>query len=193
MLRLSVRGVRVQISLLFPAAVVWLCSRDQSGTAALCLYASLWHELGHLLALYLFHLRPTCLTFGAFGLRLSIPETLSCRQHRVLALAGPAFNLVAVTLLWAFFRSRAAAPHLLLAAFNLLPVQPLDGGQALYFALWPRFGDRIAGTVLAVTSAAVVIPLTAAAVWVLWRSGYNGSLLLVCGYLVLLLTLKKRG
>lgn len=193
MLNVRVRGVRVRISLLFPAAVVWLCARDQSGAAVLCVYASLWHEIGHLLALHLFHLRPQDLTFGLFGMRLSVPSTLTCRQHRQLALAGPFFNFLAATFLLLAKQPHAAALHLMLGGFNLLPVQPLDGGQALYFALLPRFGDRVAARVLANTSAATVLPLTAAAVWVLWRSGYNGSLLLVCGYLVLLLTLKKRG
>ena len=193
MLTVTVRGVRVQISLLFPAAVVWLCFRDQSGAAALCLYASLWHETGHLLALWRFHLRPQSLTFGRFGLRLSVPEALTNRQHRRLALAGPLFNLLAATLLFCLKQPHAAALHLVLGGFNLLPVQPLDGGQALYYALLPRFGDRVAARTLAITSAAVVLPLTASAVWMLWQSGYNASLLLVCGYLILLLILKKRG
>ena len=126
-------------------------------------------------------------------MRLSVPGTLTCRQHRMLALAGPAVNAAAAILLLALGRTQAAAFHLILGAFNLLPVQPLDGGQALYFALAPRWGDALAVRVLSITSAATVIPLTAAAVWVLWRSGYNASLLLVCGYLILLLTLKKKG
>ncbi|MBR3290476.1 MAG: hypothetical protein IKI63_06875 [Clostridia bacterium] len=192
MLTFTVRGVRVQISLLFPAAVVWLCAGDRSGAAARCLFASLWHESGHLLALACFHLRPRALTFGAFGMRLSVPCALSSRQRRRLALAGPLFNFAAATLLLAVGERETAALHLLLGWFNLLPVQPLDGGQALYFALSPRWGDAAASRVLAVTSAAVVLPLTAAGAWVLWQSGYNASLLFVCAYLILLLTLKKR-
>ena len=193
MLKVMVRGVRMQISLLFPAAVVWLCARDQSGAAALCLYASLWHETGHLAALWLFHVRPRSLSFGLFGMRLAVPQTLSFRRQRVLALAGPLFNALAAVALILMGQSRAAALHLIRGGFNLLPVQPLDGGQALYYALLPRFGDRVATRVLAITSAVTVLPLTAAAVWVLWQSGYNITLLLVCAYLILLLFLKKRG
>ena len=193
MLNVMVRGVRIQISLLFPAAVVWLCARDQSGAAALCLHASLWHETGHLLALCLFRVRPQSLFFGLFGMRLSVPSTLANRQQRLLALAGPGFNLLAATMLLPIGATFAATLHLTLAIFNLLPVQPLDGGQALYYALLPRFGEQVAARVLAITSAAIVLPLTAAAVWVLWQSGYNASLLVVCAYLILLLSLKKNG
>ena len=188
----TVCGVRVRVSLLFPAAVVWLCAGDQSGAAARCLYASLWHESGHLLALWLFRVRPRSLTFGPFGMRLSVTEAMTARQHRVLALAGPLFNALAAGFLWLVHLPDAATVHIVLGVFNLLPVQPLDGGQALFYALEPRWGDAAATRVLAVTSAATVVPLTGMAVWMLWGSGYNASLLIVCAYLILLLFLKKR-
>ncbi len=49
-----------------------------------------------------------------------------------------------------------AATNMLLAAFNLIPGAPLDGGRILRSALWHRRGDRAAATISAARSGQVV-------------------------------------
>ena len=67
MLELRIRGVEVQLSLLFPAAVVVLLSLDPSGMPLWCVAASAMHEMGHFLALLALGSRPASVSVGMFG------------------------------------------------------------------------------------------------------------------------------
>ena len=95
-------------------------------------------------------------------------------------LAGPAANLLAALVLTALGGERwpaAVGANLVLCAFNLLPVRPLDGGRALYllvsWAAGPAAGEaagRWAGTVAAAALSGLIL-------WVIWKTG--GSLWLL--------------
>lgn len=193
MLKLRIKGISVEFSVLFfAAAVVWL-SLDQSHTAAFCLLASLIHELGHISVMAYYGVSPKRISAGLFGVRMEHQEglTLSYRQQILMSLAGPAVNLVVGMgfWLWQGFGT-AASVNLLLAGLNLLPIQALDGGQALYCYLASRMEEPRAQRMVFIISIAVLIPLATAGFFVLFRSGYNFTLLAACVYLILLLLLR---
>ena len=193
MLKLRIKGISVELSVLFfAAAVVWL-SMDQSHTAALCLLASLIHELGHMGVMLYYGVKPKRICAGLFGVRIEQQDgiSLSYRQQMVLSLAGPAVNLVVgmgLCILQGF--GIAAAVNLLLAGLNLLPIQALDGGQALYAFLASRREEQQAQKIVFIISIAVLLPLATAGFFVLIRSGYNFTLLAACVYLILLLFIR---
>ena len=105
---------------------------------------------------------------------------LSYGRELAAVLAGPAGNLLAALALTAAARGRwpaAVGANLVLCAFNLLPIRPLDGGRALYLLTsWlagPAVGEtaaRWAGTVTAAVLAALIGG-------VIWKTG--GSLWLL--------------
>ncbi len=195
MLRCRLWGVQVCVSLLFPAAAVVMIALDDSGLASWCLCASLLHECGHLAALLWFGHRPREIAFGVFGMRMvqSPEEPLSYGRQAVVSVAGPLVNAVcALTLLCTGVSPGAALVHTVLCLFNLLPIAPLDGGQALLSLLKCRLPAERADTVVFVISLCVVAPLTVAGALLLAYSGYNFTLLLVCLYLLCLLLLKRR-
>ncbi|MCI8553817.1 MAG: hypothetical protein HFJ80_02585 [Clostridiales bacterium] len=195
MFKRKIGGILFQISLLFPAAVVVMLTFDTSGTAAWCVAASAMHETGHFLALILLGSRPESVTLGLFGMRVvqRTGNRLSYRQSILVSLAGPAVNLLSFAFLFsAGGWSVPASVHFMLGAMNLMPVEPLDGGQILYqlLALWRNepFAEHTAFAV----SLCTLAPLAAAGFYVLIKSGYNFTLLVLALYLGLLLLFKRK-
>ena len=144
----------------------WFVAVNGWQTLVIVLAAAAVHELGHWAALRLFGAR-------VLALRLALPgavmesgsEALSYGRELAVVLAGPGANLLCAVLLTALgpgWEAEAGA-HLVLGAFNLLPVRPLDGGRALFLAsswLWgPEEGERIArwtGMISAVAAAGLL-------------------------------------
>lgn len=144
------------------------------------LTAAAAHEAGHWAVLRLQGVRMTALRISVFGAELHAPRGILGYGGELAAiLAGPAVNLVSGFVLsrmgeqfWA-----AAGAHLALGAFNLLPLRPLDGGNAAYTLIsWvagPAVGEgaaRMLGVLTALSAAAFLAG-------VMWCSG--GSLWLV--------------
>ena len=191
MLKTTVCGVEVCFSVGFPAVVALLCFFDKTGSAALCLYAALLHESAHIAVSCAFGFRPRSLVFGAYGMRMELPP-LPYGAMVAVALSGPACNLVFAGVSALLGAEKGVLVHLALGGFNLLPLTPLDGGQALFSLLAPKTGEHAAKTAVAVTSALLAIPLFCGAAFVFFSSGYNPSLLVLCGYLLFLVFFKKK-
>ena len=111
------------------------------------LLAAALHECGHLLALRAFHVPIEGLRLSAFGAVLHArgAQRLSYGRELVVTLAGCGMNLVC-GVLTAWFSLHYvwvegfvfAGAHILLCAFNLLPIPPLDGSRILLVVLPQR-------------------------------------------------------
>ncbi len=191
MLKTVVCGIEIEFSVGFPAVVALLCMLDHTGSAALCLYAALLHELAHIAVAFWCGFRPKSLCFGAFGMRMDFPF-LPYGVTAAVALAGPFCNLLFAAFSAVVGWNACTLVHLALGGFNLLPFRPLDGGQALFSILMKRKGEQAANRTIHVLSVLMSFPLFGFAFWVFIDSGYNGSLLFLCGYLLFLLFFKKK-
>lgn len=123
------------------------------------------HELGHVIAGWLFKIETEKVVLGIFGGMACFKTTLQTPlQILVVSAGGPLANalLVPITLLCPeqVFWSN------LLLLFNLLPIYPLDGGQMLRAALWQWFGLRN-GTIYAarISQVFIVVGLVAVVVF----------------------------
>jgi len=128
------------------------------------------HELGHAMAARHFGVATadiTLLPIGGLARLQRIPE--SPPQELIIALAGPAVNVVIVAVLWvigvrfpramdtaqhlveAGFWPKLLAVNLILFLFNLLPAFPMDGGRVLRALLAMRLeyarATRIAASI----------------------------------------------
>lgn len=148
-----------------------------------CLYSSgfellpiialpvLAHELSHILALRLLGQRITGFAFDARGLCIRYDGTCTPRGHILAALAGPLGGAIyaLVGLTGADWLEKSAALSLLLTAFNLLPLLPLDGGQVFYrlcvLALGEMRGEQLCRAVSVVLLALLLLGGVALAVW----------------------------
>lgn len=136
------------------------------------------HELGHLLVLRLFGAGVYRFHVGVLGAVMEADTAALSYQKELLAvLAGPLANLaLASALVWTHAAALVGA-NLVLCAFNLLPLPPLDGGRALGLLLsWilgPERGEAVTyciGRAAALTLAAFLLFLmvgTGGSLWLL--------------------------
>lgn len=109
--------------------------------------AAFLHEVGHCIAVSLCGETLETIQIGGTGAEIRT-NTLSHGKQLICSFAGPAVNLI----LFVAFRSfeSFAFINLFLAAYNLLPIEPLDGGIMLRTILMiavPAHQDRLMGGV----------------------------------------------
>ena len=181
--RLGKIPITMRFSFLFVLGL-YLAAQRLWGTRILL--AVLIHELGHLLILLLQGQSPERLELSAAGILMVRGKVGSFGQELLLHLGGPLANLAMVGLLWQRDQFACAA-HLILAAVNLLPLEPLDGGSVTELLLEQLVPPERVTRLCRLISAATLAVLLAAAL-PLFFHGRNPSLLLF----VLLLAMGKR-
>lgn len=180
-------GLRLGILSLSPGALFGAALLFYSGLSpvqAACLTAAALHEGGHLLACFGLGIEVRRLRLTLLGAVLDTDSRCGSGWEEVLvALAGPLLNLCTVPLALSEHRRLLAGASLLLGAFNLLPMAPLDGSRILH-GLLSAGGDLN-------RAEEVLQTLTQWCEWVLLGAGLalgamgNRSLLLLALWLML--------
>jgi Zn-dependent protease len=164
--------------------------------ALLVIATTLAHELGHALEARARGMHVDAITLLLFGGVTEMhADGQDARDELAVAAVGPWISLVAAAVfgLIATFADllvpAAAAPavgqlagvlgwwNLLLAAFNLIPGAPLDGGRVLRALLWMLLGDRLRALRISVRAGQLLgVVLTTGGVATLVRGGVRASL-----------------
>ena len=135
---------------LLPAALL-LVVAEGPRRAGLGLLALLLHETGHLLTARGLGYRVRSLELWPFGAALSMDLSTGSRGALSVALAGPLCSVAAAAMSLLLLRLLPRTEgvmepffcmNLSLAAVNLLPAEPLDGGRALASLLSRPLGVR---------------------------------------------------
>jgi Zn-dependent protease len=128
----------------------------------------LLHELGHCFVARGLGLQVRRITIGVLGGATEIEETQTPAREYAVAIAGPMVSLLLVATgvgmrplfddgsLSGRFVENVALTNGLIAAFNLLPGLPLDGGRVLRALIWSIRGDAHRATVAAAWAGRVV-------------------------------------
>jgi Zn-dependent protease len=162
-------AVYVLVTVSIAGSITGLAPAAAVGLAAICallLFASvIAHEFAHALAARRFGVRTSAITLFLFGGVATLEtEPPTPRAEVLIALAGPAMSALlagfafgALPLIERAATGDAAEPAAMLiaylalangalAAFNLIPAFPMDGGRVLRAVLWQTRKSRAAAT-----------------------------------------------
>lgn len=196
----SFRHCRIQITIPFLSLTAFLLLMDHTGVAVCGLFAALLHEVGHLAAMMICRRYPNFIRFTAFGAEIQTNSVVgSYGMDALVAVAGPIVNLTLWAITAAFMKTSAASNALqlfslsnaFLGIFNLMPVEPLDGGQALLSFLSLFLSREKACRTVMICSFIVLVPMAILGFLVLFKSYWNVTLLLAVFYMIFLLLMKN--
>lgn len=158
--------------------------------------STLLHELGHITVMYIFSQKIQSVTILPFGVDIKKKPCISSYRADILvSLAGISVNILMLLLCTLLPKTSETelffASNLILIFINVLPIKTLDGGVTLEKTVALHFGSDLSERVVSVTSAIFVFFLGAFSVWVLFNTGYNFTLFLMCAYLFGGIFLKK--
>ncbi len=161
-------------------AVLCICSlSDKNGIYLSGLLAAFIHECGHLLSAVFLKLTPSAVSATSAGLKMHIPYLDADNgKHIIIAVFGALFNIItfAVTFL---FCPRFAAANLAICILSLLPADPFDGGRIVHLIIEKFLSQEKAELIMLILTLIVLIFVVTAGTYILIRSRYNFSLLVL--------------
>lgn len=203
---MSIGGIPIRIHWSFFLLLGWAVYVGQAGSHGTAWAGLIWpvfllaifgcvllHELGHAFAARLYNIQTSDITLYPIGGLAMLTKRLTPKQELVVALAGPAVNVVIAlglgAFLWAtdsFRLDSALAPttflslllvaNISLAVFNMIPAFPMDGGRVLRSVMAMMMPEdratRIATGTGQILSLALVVTALMFGQWLLAITGF---------------------
>lgn len=172
-------------------SIVWLLALIGLKTPYLfpTLAAVALHEAGHIFFARILKIKIKCVHLSLLGARLEVGGEISYARELLLALGGPLFGLLgfAGTFLPA---QKCESPQLLyfsiislvLALFNLLPLESLDGGRILKCLLCLCFKLEIATKIMSILSFLTLFVLWLFSVYVMLKISTGLTTFVFCSF-----------
>jgi len=165
--------MKIKLNIYIFLFLVLFLITNQIEIYALVMIFALVHEIAHLVCGMVLGLKPDTLRIMPLGFSIEFKTQVQEYNKKIkksniltvkkilIALAGPLINLLIVFLGIIFnLDTNIIYSNLLLFLFNLLPLQPLDGGRILKNILKIFCGNRKANTYITNISNILVILLT---------------------------------
>ncbi len=131
MIEFKVKGIKIGFSIWFLAVLFFLTINKNTETFLFAVFI-LVHETGHLLAMYMFDVKPGAVNFR-FGRIEIVKRNNMIPFYKNIAIysGGIAANLFCIVVLVTFFPTaiQAIEVNLFLFLFNLIPAGDFDGGN----------------------------------------------------------------
>lgn len=188
---LMVFGIPLRMHFAFPVLVVCALFLRQGAAILVLLIALFLHEAAHALAALALGRRMESIELMPFGgvARMADALTLRPAHELIIALAGPACSLFFAFLIFfsrftGLFARELFQANLALAAVNLLPALPLDGGRALRALFSARLGRARATKLFARVGVALGVLILLLGLFAATQGVINPMLFLMGAYLI---------
>lgn len=129
---MKLRNLYLIISPYFILMLIWAILTGRLHDLLICFLALIFHEIGHIITIYLLKERISIfyiLPFG-FSCRLKNQTRISRGNMIRILIAGPAMSLLMAGIFF-FWTKEGAMINLFIALLNLVPIGTLDGGRLL--------------------------------------------------------------
>lgn len=185
---LSIKNIKISVSVYFAALVTFACVFAPDGTALLGILCCALHETGHLILIKLFGGNVKGVFFGAYGMRIETAQNMgiSHKKEAAISFGGPFVNIILGTVGLIFGFNRLLFVNAALAVLNLIPIEKTDGWSILYNIFISEIEEEKVKAVLKIISTAFLFLFYFFGFAVLVKSGFNFSLLAVAVYLTVM-------
>ena len=161
-MKIKYKNITLSAGVPFFAVCAFFLAGEMRLNFAYAMIFSALHETGHILALLFYGRKPKNITFGFSGIRIETDSTsLSYKQECIVALCGPAVNLIFII----FFLISGVWENALvintgLLIVNMLPVKSLDGGRFIHSLLSVYIDEKrteLIMNILAIITAFIIV------------------------------------
>ncbi len=199
-MKIRLGNLNIFISIPLCCAMTAVIILDTSQTVVLGCLSAVLHELGHLMFMKKYDSFPKSIKISLFDVAIidDNRKNLPLKQELLIILGGVMMNFIFGALflvLFLYFNYDflliTAGANILLLVYNLLPVDTLDGGQALYLLLSSRLSEELTEKIMLIVSLVILFPCAVLGFLLLLKSRYNFTLLFTSLYLIAVIFLKQ--
>ncbi len=190
-MRFKLLGTEIYVSFLFFAVLTFMLLIDKTGLCFLCVFSFFVHEAGHLFACFLFESQPKSIKLVPASILITRSFERRKSGEILIALFGPLASLLTALTFFLNFRLtknmtalNLSLINFIIFAFNLLPVNGLDGGTVLREIIKRKKGERKAQKTLFFLSLIIGVLTVFAAAYLCIGKRVNVSLLLLGVYFI---------
>ena len=194
-MRFRVGSINFEVSFPLVALMTAVVVFDTTMSVLICFISAFMHELGHIAAMRYYNSPPKTIKLTLFDIAITntYKAVRSRKEDIIITLAGVTMNFISAAIGYTVhlftgseFCRLFALSHITLGAFNLLPVDSLDGGQALMIILSYFYPPDKAVRIINILSLMILFPLALAGFYILIVSGCNFTLLLTALYMIVI-------
>lgn len=200
MIKFKILGCKISLSFPLVCALSIVFVLDKTSLGAISCVCAVCHELGHIIAMKMLNTTTNNIRLSLFDANINdnYKHRRTLPSELFVILSGVAVNLTLCLVSFVVYKNTNineflsfSTANMFLAVFNLLPVESLDGGNAIYVILIKFVEEQTAETILQIISFVILLPLATIGFIILIKSQYNFTLLFTSCYLMSIIVLKK--
>ena len=194
-IKLKILNCNINLSFYFVAVSTFFLIIGQK-CFLLTVFSSLIHEIGHIFAIINCGEKISKIKINAFSIDIeqNYNYNTSEKKELFILLCGPITNLSLFLIFIISYKilnfnifKIFSIQNLIIGILNLMPIYSLDGGQILLIFLRRRLNVNVADKILFIISIIFILPITTLSFFLIIKSNFNFSLLILIFYLISLL------